>query len=149
MTYNLGRRGFLGVAGLAVGATALTACGGGESSSSSTATSTTTSSASASEAASSMAAAGAITVWTDSNREPVLKPVAAQFKADTGVDVKLVVKDFGKLADDFVTQVPTGKGPDASIMPHDATGRPVQVDFFAVMTNNTALAAFTRLRARA
>ncbi|MFC6359086.1 sugar ABC transporter substrate-binding protein [Luteococcus peritonei] len=73
-----------------------------------------------------MAAAGSITVWTDSNRAPVLKPVAAQFKADTGVDVKLVVKDFGKLADDFVTQVPTGKGPDASIMPHDATGRLVQ-----------------------
>ena len=150
MTYNLGRRGFLGVAGLAVGATALTACGGGESSSSSTATSTTTSSASASEAASSMAAAGAITVWTDSNREPVLKPVAAQFKADTGVDVKLVVKDFGKLADDFVTQVPTGKGPDASIMPHDATGRLVQNGVAAplelgdaTMFQDVAVQAFT------
>ncbi|WP_460704879.1 sugar ABC transporter substrate-binding protein [Luteococcus sediminum] len=65
-------------------------------------------------------------MWTDSNREPVLKPLAAKFKADTGVSIKLVVKDFGKLADDFVTQVPTGKGPDASIMPHDATGRLVQ-----------------------
>ncbi|MGO4957577.1 sugar ABC transporter substrate-binding protein [Luteococcus sp. Sow4_B9] len=118
MSYTLGRRGFLGIAGLAVGATALSACGGEEKTTSS---STTTTSASAPAAA-----AGSITVWTDSNREPILKPVAAKFKADTGVDVKLVVKDFGKLADDFVTQVPTGKGPDASIMPHDATGRLVQ-----------------------
>ncbi|MEL4357257.1 MULTISPECIES: sugar ABC transporter substrate-binding protein [unclassified Luteococcus] len=65
-------------------------------------------------------------MWTDSNREPVLKPVAEKFKNDTGVTIKFVVKDFAKLADDFVTQVPTGKGPDASIMPHDATGRLVQ-----------------------
>lgn len=124
MTYEVGRRGFLGIAGLAVGAAALSACGkDSTSSASSTSTSTATTTDSPS---SSMANAGSITVWTDSNRESVLKPVAAQFKADTGVDVKLVVKDFTKLADDFVTQVPTGKGPDASIMPHDATGRLVQ-----------------------
>lgn len=124
MSYILGRRGFIGMAGVAVGATALTACGGGET----TATSTTTTTTSSTPAAggSAPANAGSITVWTDSNREPVLKPLAAKFKADTGVSIKLVVKDFGKLADDFVTQVPTGKGPDASIMPHDATGRLVQ-----------------------
>lgn len=119
MSSTIGRRGFIGLAGLAVGATALTACGG-ESTSSSTPAAT------ASAGGSAAADAGTITVWTDSNREPVLKPVAAKFKTDTGVTVKLVVKDFGKLADDFVTQVPTGKGPDASIMPHDATGRLVQ-----------------------
>lgn len=124
MSYILGRRGFLGMAGLAVGTTALTACGGGETTASSTTTTTTTSTPSAGGSAA--ANAGTITVWTDSNREPVLKPLAAKFKADTGVSIKLVVKDFGKLADDFVTQVPTGKGPDASIMPHDATGRLVQ-----------------------
>ncbi|MEL4504070.1 maltose ABC transporter substrate-binding protein [Luteococcus sp. H138] len=120
MSYSLGRRGFLGLAGLAVGASALTACGDKS-------TTTPAASNSASGGSSAPAAgAGTITVWTDSNREPVLKPVAAKFKADTGVTVKFVVKDFAKLADDFVTQVPTGKGPDASIMPHDATGRLVQ-----------------------
>ncbi|GAB2481198.1 maltose ABC transporter substrate-binding protein [Luteococcus sediminum] len=124
MSYILGRRGFIGMAGLAVGATALTACGGGETTATSTTTTTTTSTPAAGGSA--PANAGSITVWTDSNREPVLKPLAAKFKADTGVSIKLVVKDFGKLADDFVTQVPTGKGPDASIMPHDATGRLVQ-----------------------
>ncbi len=121
MTYSVGRRGFLGLAGLAVGATALSACGNDT-----TTTPAGSGSASASGSGSAAAGAGTITVWTDSNREPVLKPVAAQFKEDTGITVKLVVKDFGKLADDFVTQVPTGKGPDASIMPHDATGRLVQ-----------------------
>lgn len=150
MTYTLGRRGFLGMAGLAVGAGALSACGGSDTTASSTTTATSTSTTSASAPASSMAAAGSITVWTDSNREPVLKPVAAQFKADTGVDVKLVVKDFGKLADDFVTQVPTGKGPDASIMPHDATGRLVQNGVAAplelgdaTMFQDVAVQAFT------
>lgn len=65
-------------------------------------------------------------MWTDSNREPVLRKVAEQFKSDTGVTVKLAVKDFAKIPDDFITQAPTGKGPDAAIAAHDATGRMVQ-----------------------
>ncbi|MBD4630111.1 maltose ABC transporter substrate-binding protein, partial [Xanthomonas citri pv. citri] len=43
-------------------------------------------------------------MWTDSNREPVLRKVAEQFKSDTGVTVKLAVKDFAKIPDDFITQ---------------------------------------------
>lgn len=70
--------------------------------------------------------AGSILVWTDSNRQPVLKVVAEQFKADTGVTVNLAVKDFAKIPDDFITQAPTGKGPDAAIAAHDGTGRMVQ-----------------------
>lgn len=124
MSNVLGRRGFLGLAGLAVGATTLAACGSKETTTTSSSASTATSSASAS--AGGAADAGAITMWLDSNRLPVIKPVAEKFKADTGVTVNLVVKDFGKLADDLVAQVPTGKGPDASLMPHDAIGRLVQ-----------------------
>lgn len=119
MSSTLGRRGFLGLAGLAVGATALTACGKSDSS-------TPAANSSASTGSSAAADAGTITLWLDSDRLPVIKPVAEQFKKDTGVTVKLVVKDFGKLADDLVAQVPTGKGPDASLMPHDAIGRLVQ-----------------------
>lgn len=122
MTYSVGRRGFLGLAGLAVGATALSACGSDSTTAGSSSNSTSTSGSSASAGAD----AGTITMWVDSNRLPVIKPVAEQFKTDTGVTVKLVVKDFGKLADDLVAQVPTGKGPDASLMPHDAVGRLVQ-----------------------
>lgn len=123
MSKSFGRRGFLGLTGLAVGATALSACG---SSSSSSSSSTTTSTSTASASGSAAADAGTITMWLDSNRLPVIKPVAQQFKQDTGVTVKLVVKDFTKLADDLVSQVPTGKGPDASLMPHDAIGRLVE-----------------------
>ncbi|MDU5025787.1 MAG: extracellular solute-binding protein [Cutibacterium avidum] len=65
-------------------------------------------------------------MWTDSNREPVLRKVAEQFKSDTEVTVKLAVKDFAKIPDDFITQVPTGKGPDAAIAAHDGTGRMVE-----------------------
>lgn len=72
------------------------------------------------------AAAGSILVWTDSNREPVIRKVAEQFKNDTGVTVNLAVKDIAKIPDDFITQVPTGKGPDAAIAAHDGTGRMVQ-----------------------
>lgn len=117
------RRGFLGLTGLAAGAVALSACGSNSSSG------TPSSSASGSPSAStsgSVASAGAITIWIDSNRQPVLKPLASQFKTDTGVTVNLVVKDFSKIPDDFITQAPTGKGPDAIIAPHDATGRLVQ-----------------------
>lgn len=109
-------------AALGVAALALTACG-----SSDTATTTPTNSATtAASAATSAADAGSITVWVDANREPVLKPIAATFKADTGVTVNLVVKDFGKIADDFIAQAPTGKGPDAVITAHDGTGRLVE-----------------------
>ena len=87
--------GGLGVAAVGV----LSACGGNDSPSSSA--------SSASGAASSAAgAAGSILVWTDSNREPVLRKVAEQFKSDTEVTVKLAVKDFAKIPDDFITQVP-------------------------------------------
>ncbi|WP_041710236.1 sugar ABC transporter substrate-binding protein [Cutibacterium avidum] len=65
-------------------------------------------------------------MWTDSNREPVIRKVAEQFKNDTGVTVNLAVKDIAKIPDDFITQVPTGKGPDAAIAAHDGTGRMVQ-----------------------
>nr|WP_290127232.1 maltose ABC transporter substrate-binding protein [Cutibacterium avidum] len=107
--------GGLGVAAVGV----LSACGGNDSPSSSA--------SSASGAASSAAgAAGSILVWTDSNREPVLRKVAEQFKSDTEVTVKLAVKDFAKIPDDFITQVPTGKGPDAAIAAHDGTGRMVE-----------------------
>lgn len=69
---------------------------------------------------------GSLTVWADANRQPVLKTVADQFKADTGVTVEIVVKDFGKIRDEFITAAPTGKGPDILVGAHDWTGKLVQ-----------------------
>ncbi|WP_442576814.1 sugar ABC transporter substrate-binding protein [Microbacterium sp. F51-2R] len=63
-----------------------------------------------------------ITVWVDIERKPALEDVAKSFTKDTGIDVKLVTKDFGTVDQDFISQVPTGKGPDIIVSPHDKLG---------------------------
>ncbi|MCW4466539.1 maltose ABC transporter substrate-binding protein [Glutamicibacter sp. MNS18] len=98
----------------AVAALALTACGG------STAPAESTSSpAQESEAAASSAT---LTVWVDANRAPVLTEAAKSFEESSGVAVDLVTKDFSKIQEDFLRQVPTGKGPDITIGAHDWLG---------------------------
>jgi arabinogalactan oligomer/maltooligosaccharide transport system substrate-binding protein len=67
-------------------------------------------------------AAATLTVWVDADRAPVLKDAAAAFTKDSGVKVKLVQKDFGKIQDEFIAQVPSGKGPDITIGAHDWLG---------------------------
>ncbi|MGA4508592.1 sugar ABC transporter substrate-binding protein [Propionibacteriaceae bacterium G1746] len=112
--------------GLAAGAVGVLAACGSDTGTTGSSSAATTAASSTAPSSSAPAAAGSITVWVDSNRAPVIKPVAEQFKADTGVTVNLVIKDFGKIADDFLTQAPTGKGPDAIITPHDNIGRFIQ-----------------------
>jgi arabinogalactan oligomer / maltooligosaccharide transport system substrate-binding protein len=63
-----------------------------------------------------------IVLWVDTERAPALKDIAAQFKEDTGITVKLEVKDFATVDQDFISQVPTGKGPDIIVSPHDKLG---------------------------
>ena len=108
---------FTGAAGAAA-LLGLAACGG----------TSAASSPSTADAKKDLAAGGAgtITMWLDAERAPALKDVAAKFKADTGIEVKLVVKDFAAVRDDFITQVPTGKGPDLIVGPHDWLGKFVQ-----------------------
>ncbi len=93
---------------LVAGALALTGCGGsGNGGGSSAGSDKTTSS---------------LTVWVDSNRADAMKQVAADFQKDKGITINLVVKDYGKIRDDFTAQVPTGKGPDITIGGHDWIG---------------------------
>ncbi|HWL77661.1 maltose ABC transporter substrate-binding protein [Microbacterium sp.] len=66
--------------------------------------------------------AGSITVWVDADRAGVLEDAAKDFTADTGVEVKLVQKEFGEIRDQFVQQVPTGEGPDIAVGAHDWLG---------------------------
>ena len=66
--------------------------------------------------------AGSITVWVDADRAGVLEDAAADFTADTGVEVELVQKEFGEIRDQFVQQVPTGEGPDIAVGAHDWLG---------------------------
>jgi arabinogalactan oligomer/maltooligosaccharide transport system substrate-binding protein len=63
-----------------------------------------------------------LTVWVDADRAPVLKEAAADFTEESGVKVKLVQKDFTKIQDEFIAQVPSGKGPDITIGAHDWLG---------------------------
>lgn len=111
------RRVFAVGAFSAVTALALSACGGENNAASSS-----------SPTPADLAAGGAstITMWVDAERAPALKDIAAKFKADTGIEVKLVIKDFAAVRDDFITQVPTGKGPDLIVGPHDWVGKFVQ-----------------------
>ncbi|MDR1450264.1 MAG: maltose ABC transporter substrate-binding protein [Propionibacteriaceae bacterium] len=67
-----------------------------------------------------------ITVWADATRTPIITAMAAQFTADTGVAVDVVQRDFGSMRDDFISQAPTGQGPDVLIGAADWTGKFVQ-----------------------
>ncbi len=69
---------------------------------------------------------GTLTVWVDADRAGVLEEVAAQFEEERGVTVELVTKDFGQVRDDFITQAPTGNGPDIIVGAHDWLGKLVQ-----------------------
>lgn len=82
------------------------------------------SSSATSNAAPSMS--GSLTIWVDSNRQPVIAPIAEEFTKATGVKVELVTKDNEKIRDDFISQAPTGKGPDIIVGAHDWTGKLVQ-----------------------
>jgi len=100
---------------LAAGALALTGCGGSS-------TPTTSGSASSEPTETAAESAGTLTVWVDADRATVLKDAAAAFETETGVKVDLVQKDFGEIRDQFVQQVPTGKGPDIAVGAHDWLG---------------------------
>src|SRR4051794_30095582 len=68
------------------------------------------------------ASSGELTVWVDSERVDALKGAADAYTEKTGVKVKLVGKDNNTIKDDFIQQVPTGKGPDITMGAHDWLG---------------------------
>ena len=69
------------------------------------------------------AAEGAtLTVWVDTERVDALKGAAEAYTEKTGVEVELVGKDNADIKDDFIQQVPTGKGPDITMGAHDWLG---------------------------
>lgn len=112
------------MAGLALVLTACSSGGGGTA----TTAPTTEASGAATESASPSepASAGELTVWVDDTRSGPVKEVAKKFEQEKGVTVKFVQKDFGKIRDDFISQVPTGQGPDVIVGAHDWLGKLVQ-----------------------
>ncbi|MGP7961439.1 sugar ABC transporter substrate-binding protein [Sanguibacter sp. A247] len=95
-------------------------------------------------------AAATLTVWVDANRAVELNDIAAQFKAEKGIEVKLVQKEYGDvMKEDFVKQVPTGKGPDVIIGGHDWLGLFVQNGVVAPLELGDAAAGFSDVSLRA
>jgi len=66
--------------------------------------------------------AGALTVWVDAERVDALQGAADAYTEETGVEVELVGKDNATIKDDFIQQVPTGRGPDITMGAHDWLG---------------------------
>ena len=66
--------------------------------------------------------AGALTVWVDAERVDALEAAADAYTEETGVAVELVGKDNATIKDDFIQQVPTGRGPDITMGAHDWLG---------------------------
>ncbi|MDR1790854.1 MAG: extracellular solute-binding protein [Propionibacteriaceae bacterium] len=63
-----------------------------------------------------------LTVWTDETRNAPVTAAAQTFEAATGAKVTIVQKNYDDIRSDFITQVPSGKGPDITIGAHDWLG---------------------------
>jgi len=74
-----------------------------------------------SEASPHAAAATTIVVWTDQNRKADVDKVTGTWGAARGVDVKVVVKDFGQIRDALKT-IAVADAPDVIVGAHDWTG---------------------------
>jgi arabinogalactan oligomer/maltooligosaccharide transport system substrate-binding protein len=114
------------VAGLTVMLAACSSGGTGSGTTTAPTTGTETTSAAPSGEATTGASAGTLTVWVDDTRSGPVKQVAQKFEQEKGVTVKFVQKDFGNIRDDFISQVPTGQGPDVIVGAHDWLGKLVQ-----------------------
>ena len=109
------RRGIAVCGVLAVTAT-LAACSNGGSNSS----------GSQSASASSGSSVGSLTVWADDTRYSQIQELAKDFTAATKVDVQVVQKSETDMDQEFISQVPTGNGPDVIVMAHDKLGQMVK-----------------------
>lgn len=109
------RRGIAVCGVLAVTAT-LAACSNGGSNSS----------GSQSASASASSSVGSLTVWADDTRYSQIQELAKDFTAATKVDVQVVQKSQTDMGQEFISQVPTGNGPDIIVTAHDGLGQMVK-----------------------
>ncbi|MBP1076308.1 arabinogalactan oligomer/maltooligosaccharide transport system substrate-binding protein [Microbacterium terrae] len=103
---KVNKKGWLAFGGLAVASLVLAGCAGGGTAGETPAAESTTE----------------LTVWVDSERVDALKGAAEAYTEKTGVKVDLVGKDNNTIKDDFIQQVPTGRGPDVVMGAHDWLG---------------------------
>ncbi|MFD1930362.1 MULTISPECIES: sugar ABC transporter substrate-binding protein [Nonomuraea] len=86
-----------------------------------------------------------LTVWADDDRAAPLARIAARFEQERGVKVKIVQKAMGGLRDDFVSQAPSGQGPDVIVGPHDWLGKLVQNGVVAPLDLSARSALFSKV----
>jgi maltose-binding protein MalE len=106
------------------------ACGssdsGEESTTSTEATTTTTEAATTTTAAVTTTTAAEalppLVIWADEKRAPVIESIAPAFTEATGVEVQVILVDFGDMKDEVTTKGPAGEGPDIFIGAHDWVG---------------------------
>ncbi|MGC5616429.1 sugar ABC transporter substrate-binding protein [Georgenia sp. Z1491] len=65
---------------------------------------------------------GTLVVWVDETRQAAVEEAAVAFEEETGIEVQTVLRNFEDIRADFVTQVPTGEGPDITVGAHDWLG---------------------------
>ncbi|GAA2540102.1 extracellular solute-binding protein [Microbacterium mitrae] len=63
-----------------------------------------------------------LVVWVDAERVDALQGAADAYEEKTGIAVDIVGRDVNTIKDDFIQQVPTGKGPDIVMGAHDWAG---------------------------
>jgi arabinogalactan oligomer / maltooligosaccharide transport system substrate-binding protein len=85
---------------------------------------------------------GTLVVWADDMVAKSLEGVAAQFEADTGITVEIIIKEFGSIRDEAITAIPTGEGPDILAGAHDWTGQLVAAGVIAPVELGAALGNF-------
>lgn len=107
------RRGIAAFGALTLAAT-LAACGGTQNASTKTESSATGTAAAD--------AVGTLTIWADDTRYSQMQDLAKDFTAATKIDLNVVQKSEADMNEEFITQVPTGNGPDVMITAHDRLG---------------------------
>ena len=105
------RRGIAALGALALVGT-LAACGGGADQSGDAASG-------AAEDQSGTAGVGTLTIWAADTRYGEMQEFAKDFTAETQIELSVVQKSESDMDQEFITQVPTGKGPDLIVMAHD------------------------------
>ena len=63
-----------------------------------------------------------LTIWVDDDRQEPVTRAVEQFTADTGVEVEIVLRNYEEIRNDFISQVPTGEGPDITVGANDWLG---------------------------
>lgn len=90
-------------------------------------------------------------IWADDTRAPILEALAAKFKEEFGVEVKVQQLGFGDIRSQVKTASPAGEGPDIFVGAHDWIGElskdgllePMDLGDLAEKFAPAALAGFT------